>query len=75
MLAERKAIWPMNWQPIANAPRTAGPTSSSWSPRCRPIRAAAMVEVRAARLTKQRGALGYEVLLTRTKGGARRSPL
>lgn len=27
------------------------------------------VEVRAARLTKQRGALGYEVLLTRSKGG------
>jgi hypothetical protein len=28
-----------------------------------------VVEVRAARLTKQRGALGYEVLLTRAKGG------
>jgi len=28
-----------------------------------------VVEVRAARLTKQRGALGYEVLLTRSKGG------
>lgn len=27
------------------------------------------VEVRAARLTRQRGALGYEVLLTRSKGG------
>jgi hypothetical protein len=27
-----------------------------------------LVEVRAARLTKQRGALGYEVLLTRGKG-------
>jgi hypothetical protein len=31
------------------------------------------VEVRAARLIKQRGALGYEVLLTRSKGG--NSPL
>jgi hypothetical protein len=28
-----------------------------------------VVEVRAARLTKQRGALTYEVLLTRSKGG------
>ena len=28
-----------------------------------------VVEVRAARLTRQRGALGYEVLLTRSKGG------
>jgi hypothetical protein len=28
-----------------------------------------VVEVRAARLTKQRGALSYEVLLTRPKGG------
>jgi hypothetical protein len=28
-----------------------------------------VVEVRAARLTRQRGALGYEVLLTRAKGG------
>jgi len=28
-----------------------------------------VVEVRAARLTKERGALGYEVLLTRAKGG------
>jgi len=32
-----------------------------------------VVEVRAARLTKQRGALNYEVLLTRAKGGE--SPL
>jgi len=29
-----------------------------------------VVEVRAARLTRQRGALGYEVLLTRAKPGA-----
>ena len=28
-----------------------------------------VIEVRAARLTRQRGALGYEVLLTRAKGG------
>ena len=28
-----------------------------------------VIEVRAARLTKQRGGLGYEVLLTRAKGG------
>jgi hypothetical protein len=28
-----------------------------------------VIEVRAARITRQRGALGYEVLLTRAKGG------
>lgn len=32
------------------------------------------VEVRAARLTRQRGALGYEVLLTRAKPGAQPLP-